>query len=122
MLATPSLGYLFWHSDGGLGVTPVSADYAERASPSSEPSPAPQSVELSDSHLTSVKVAPVEEREFPLEKEAIGSIDFNEDLSVQVFTPNPGRIINLFAKVGDEVKKGDTLFTIDSPDLLTAES
>jgi len=28
----------------------------------------------------------------------------------------------LFAKIGDEVKKGQTLFTIDSPDLLQAES
>jgi cobalt-zinc-cadmium efflux system membrane fusion protein len=41
---------------------------------------------------------------------------------VQVFTPYPGRIIGLFAKVGDDVKKGQTLFTIDSPDLLQAES
>src|SRR5262249_47172402 len=32
------------------------------------------------------------------------------------------RIISLFAKVGDDVQKGQTLFTIDSPDLLQAES
>jgi cobalt-zinc-cadmium efflux system membrane fusion protein len=48
--------------------------------------------------------------------------DFNEEMLTQVFTPYQGRIIGLFAKVGDEVKKGQTLFTIDSPDLLTAES
>ena len=40
---------------------------------------------------------------------------------MQVFTPYPGRIVGLFAKVGDDVKKGETLFTIDSPDLLQAE-
>jgi cobalt-zinc-cadmium efflux system membrane fusion protein len=39
-----------------------------------------------------------------------------------VFTPYAGRIIGLFASVGDDVKKGQTLFTIDSPDLLQAES
>jgi membrane fusion protein, heavy metal efflux system len=39
-----------------------------------------------------------------------------------VFTPYQGRIIALFGSVGDDVKKGQTLFTIDSPDLLTAES
>jgi cobalt-zinc-cadmium efflux system membrane fusion protein len=39
-----------------------------------------------------------------------------------VFTPYAGRIISLFASVGDDVKKGQTLFTIDSPDLLSAES
>jgi membrane fusion protein, heavy metal efflux system len=51
-----------------------------------------------------------------------GSIDFNEEMTVQVFTPYQGKIIDLFAKVGDEVKKGQTLFTIDSPDLLAADS
>ncbi len=77
---------------------------------------------LSDSQLAAVKVEPVEEHEFPIEKEAVGSIDFNEDMETQVFTPYQGRILGLFAAVGDDVKKGQTLFTIDSPDLLAAES
>jgi cobalt-zinc-cadmium efflux system membrane fusion protein len=95
------------------------------ATSTNAPNPAPQnqdSVDLSDSQLVSVKVEPVEEHTFPVEKEAVGSIDFNEDMSVQVFTPYQGRIIALFAAVGDDVKKGHTLFTIDSPDLLQAES
>jgi cobalt-zinc-cadmium efflux system membrane fusion protein len=79
-------------------------------------------VDLSDSQLDSVKVTPVEERDFPVEKAAVGSIDFNEDLAVQVFTPYQGKIISLFAEIGDDVNKGQTLFTIDSPDLLQAES
>jgi cobalt-zinc-cadmium efflux system membrane fusion protein len=80
------------------------------------------SIDLSDSQLSAVKVTPVQERDFPREKETVGSIDFNEEMAVQVFTPYPGRIIALFASVGDDVKKGQTLFTIDSPDLLQAES
>ncbi len=80
------------------------------------------SVDLSDSQLASVRVEPVEDREFPVQKEAVGSIDFDEDMAVQVFTPYQGRIIALYAEVGDDVKKGQTLFTIDSPDLLQAES
>ncbi len=79
-------------------------------------------LELSDSQLAAVKVQPVEMREFPLEKEAVGSIDFNEDMETQVFTPYQGKIISLFAEVGNDVKRGQTLFTIDSPDLLSAES
>jgi cobalt-zinc-cadmium efflux system membrane fusion protein len=79
-------------------------------------------VALSDTQLALVKVAPAGERKFPIEKSAVGSIDFNEDMTVQVFTPYAGRIIGLFAKVGDDVDKGQTLFTIDSPDLLQAES
>jgi cobalt-zinc-cadmium efflux system membrane fusion protein len=80
------------------------------------------SVDLSDSQLAAVKAEPAGEREFPVEKQAVGSIDFNEDMTLQVFTPYQGRIIGLFAKVGDDVQKGQTLFTIDSPDLLQAES
>ena len=48
------------------------------------------SVDLSDSQLDTVKVVPLEERDFPVEKEAIGSIDFDEDMAVQVFTPYQG--------------------------------
>jgi membrane fusion protein, heavy metal efflux system len=98
---------------------------AARADAERTPPPAAKdknSVDLSDSQLSLVKVEPIEEHDFPSEKEAVGSIDFNEDMSVQVFTPYQGRIIALFASVGDDVKKGQTLFTIDSPDLLTAES
>jgi len=80
------------------------------------------SIDLSDAQLAAVKVEPVGEHDFPREKEAVGSISFNQDLEVQVFTPYQGRIIALFAEIGNDVKKGQTLFTIDSPDLLQAES
>src|SRR6266851_3383305 len=95
-----------------------------RRSPPTPRGPArdPDSVDLSDSQLASVKVEPVAEREFPTEKQAVGNIGFNEESAVQVFTPYPGRIIALLAKVGDGVTKGQTLFTIASPDLLQAES
>jgi len=106
--------YLVWHP-GSNSRPPGGSDAAVGAHDAN-------SVDLSDSQLSEVKVEPVEDRDFPVEKQAIGSIDFNEDLSVQVFTPYQGRIIALFAEVGDDVKKGQTLFTIDSPDLLQAES
>jgi membrane fusion protein, heavy metal efflux system len=84
--------------------------------------PKANQVELLETQLKAVKVEVAAEREFPVEKSAVGSIDFNEELLTQVFTPYQGRIVELFAKVGDEVKKGQTLFTIDSPDLLAADS
>jgi cobalt-zinc-cadmium efflux system membrane fusion protein len=101
-------------------------DSAARAAPETgterNTANAQDSIELSDTQLKSVKVETVGERDFPIEKTSVGSIDFNEELLTQVFTPYQGRILGLFAKVGDEVKKGDTLFTIDSPDLLQASS
>ncbi|HEX8809161.1 MAG TPA: efflux RND transporter periplasmic adaptor subunit [Xanthobacteraceae bacterium] len=114
---------LYWasHFGGppkGGSATPV----AHADVPSAAVGEHQDSIDLSDAQLSAVKVEPVGERDFPTEKEAVGSIDFDEEMSVQVFTPYAGRIINLFASVGDDVKKGQTLFTIDSPDLLTAES
>jgi cobalt-zinc-cadmium efflux system membrane fusion protein len=41
---------------------------------------------------------------------------------VQVFSQYPGKILKAFFNLGDDVKQGDILFTIDSPDLLQAES
>ena len=82
----------------------------------------PNNLELPDSQAQSIDVTTVSERTFPLQREAVGSIDFNEDLSTQVFTPYQGRIVKLFAKLGDTVTKGQVLFTIESPDLIQADS
>ncbi|MBV8509832.1 MAG: efflux RND transporter periplasmic adaptor subunit, partial [Xanthobacteraceae bacterium] len=80
------------------------------------------SLELAERDVATVKPEVVANREFPVEKTAIGSIDFNQDMTVQVFTPYPGRIVQLSAQLGDEVQKGQVLFTIDSPDLVQASS
>jgi membrane fusion protein, heavy metal efflux system len=77
---------------------------------------------LSETQIAAIKVGPVGDHLFPREKEAVGNIDFNEDMSVQVFPPYQGLILKLFAKVGDDVQRGETLYTIRSPDLIQAES
>ncbi|HXW72981.1 MAG TPA: efflux RND transporter periplasmic adaptor subunit [Methylocella sp.] len=82
----------------------------------------PDTLELSAKQAAGIKVEPVADHSFAQESGAVGSIDYNEDMAVQVFTVYQGRIVQLFAKVGDDVKKGQTLFTIDSPDLVNAES
>ena len=61
-------------------------------------------------------------REFAILKTAVGTIDFNENLLVQVFSQYQGKILKAFYNIGDEVQAGNVLFTIDSPDLLQAES
>jgi cobalt-zinc-cadmium efflux system membrane fusion protein len=79
-------------------------------------------VELNDTQVKSVKIEPAGERTFLIQREAVGSIDFNQDLTVPVFSPYPGKIVDLFANLGEEVVKGRKLYTIDSPDLNQAES
>jgi cobalt-zinc-cadmium efflux system membrane fusion protein len=80
------------------------------------------SITLNESQLKSITVEAATERQFPQENEAYGSIDFNEDVEVPVFTPYQGRILEAYPVLGDTVKKGQILFTIESPDLIQAES
>jgi cobalt-zinc-cadmium efflux system membrane fusion protein len=84
--------------------------------------PAQQFVNLTEKQTASLKIVPVELRKFETFKRAVGTIDFNEHMLVQVFSQYPGKILKAFFNLGDEVKQGDILFTIDSPDLLQAES
>lgn len=77
---------------------------------------------LNTSQMKSIAVAPSATRTFYQQKSATGSVDFNENLAVQVFSPYQGKILNAYAELGEEVKKGAPLFTIDSPDLMQAES
>jgi len=81
-----------------------------------------QAVDLSEKQAATLKVGAVASRDFALLKTAVGTIDFNENLLVQVFSQYQGKILKAFYNVGDEVRSGDVLFTIDSPDLLQAES
>jgi cobalt-zinc-cadmium efflux system membrane fusion protein len=82
----------------------------------------PDSVDLSEAQVKSLGIAPAGVHTFSVLRTAVGSIDFNENRSVQVFTPYPGKIIQAFGDIGETVVKGKTLFTIDSPDLVQAES
>jgi cobalt-zinc-cadmium efflux system membrane fusion protein len=113
----------------GQPSTQDSAPYADKAAPSPQAlsrasgnSLAVSSVELSASEFAKFKVEPVAEREFTVQRQAVGTIDFNQEMSVQVFSPFQGKIIELFKRAGDAIKKDEALFTIDSPDLLQAES
>jgi cobalt-zinc-cadmium efflux system membrane fusion protein len=79
-------------------------------------------VDLSEKQASTLKIGPAASRDFTLFKTAVGTIDFNEDLLVQVFSQYAGKILKANYNIGDDVKAGDILFTIDSPDLLEAES
>jgi len=90
---------------------------AKSSSPSSE-----AALELSPSQLNSIKIEPVGSYQFPVEKDAVGNIDFADDLSVQVFPAYQGTIIKTFVELGVRVQKDQPLYTIKSPDLIQAES
>src|SRR6202048_168071 len=111
-----------------VGSTGVGATSKERSSSgfagksrSGEKSQA-QSVNLSEKQAGTLKIGATDPRDFEIFKTAVGTIDFNQHMLVQVFSQYPGKILKAFFNVGDDVRQGDILFTIASPDLLQAES
>jgi len=84
--------------------------------------PTDDKVELTDSQLKTVTVAPIADHTFSPERTAVGNIDFNENRVVQVFPSYQGKVVSIFAELGDPVVKGKPLYTIESPDLVSADN
>jgi len=101
---------------------PANTNASSARGPAAKSAQAEATVDLTPGQLGAIKIEPLGDYPFPVEKEAVGSIDFDDDLSVQVFPPYQGKIIKTFAELGDDVQKGQPLYTIDSPDLVQAES
>jgi cobalt-zinc-cadmium efflux system membrane fusion protein len=117
-IATAAFATLLLRSGAGQTANPPpSAQGSASAASASE-----ETVTLASSQTNAIKIEPVATHFFTVEKTALGSIDYNENSSVQVFSPYQGKIITTSANLGDEVKKGQPLYTIDSPDLVQAES
>jgi cobalt-zinc-cadmium efflux system membrane fusion protein len=100
----------------------ANANPPPEAGAKSNMSPTEVTLDLSPSQLNSIKIEPVGSYLFPVEKEAVGNIDYDEDMSVQVFPAYQGTIIQALGELGAEVQKDQPLYTIKSPDLIQAES
>src|SRR5208282_3550688 len=78
-------------------------------------------VELTPDQLSAIKIGPVGTYRFAVEKDAVGSVSFDDDLSVPVFPSYQGKLMAALAELGDEVQKNQPLYSIESPDLIQAE-
>jgi cobalt-zinc-cadmium efflux system membrane fusion protein len=82
----------------------------------------PGSVRVTPDQMHQLELVKVSVCAFRQQKTAIGQIAFNENASTNVFTPFSGRVTRLMAQVGDEVKRGDALFEIDSPEVVQVQT
>jgi len=82
----------------------------------------PNAIELTEGQSAHVPVVAIANHAFVEHTDAVGTIDFDQDTMAQVSTPYAGRIARVLVKAGDAVARGQTLFTIESPDLVQAES
>jgi cobalt-zinc-cadmium efflux system membrane fusion protein len=97
-----------------LDITPANVTPAKAKSP--------DLVRVGAEQVHQLAVVPVVTASFRIQKMAIGQIAFNEDASTIVLTPFSGRVTRLIAKIGDDVKRGDPLFEIDSPEVVQAQT
>ena len=94
---------------------------AAQASAQPQPKNA-DTVQVTADQMHQLEIVKVELCSFRLFKPAIGQIAFNEDASTVVLTPFSGRVTRLIAKIGDDVKRGDPLFEIDSPEVVQTQT
>jgi cobalt-zinc-cadmium efflux system membrane fusion protein len=101
----------------------VSADVATaEVTPNRTLAKNPDIVRVNVDQLHQLSIVPVATERFSIQKLAVGQIAFNEDASTVVLTPFSGRVTRLIARIGEEVKRGDPLFEIDSPEVVQAQT
>lgn len=89
-----------------------------------EARPPPGEAWLSPQQLQSshVSVAGVEEQTVITQLTAPGRIAFDDSRVAHVFSPVSGRVVRIEAQLGDRVRKGAPLVTLESPDVGAAAS
>src|SRR5439155_3256906 len=95
---------------------------ASAVTPAQPPRKDPNVIPVTIDQMHQLKIVEVELFPFRLHKQAIGQIAFNEDASTVVQTPFSGRVTRVLAKIGDDVRRGDPLFEIDSPEVVQAQT
>jgi membrane fusion protein, heavy metal efflux system len=79
-------------------------------------------VRLSDAQRAHVQIYEVRSAAFHRTIETTGVVDFDNDQSTSVLAPFSGPVSRLLVKLGQQVKKGDALAAVESPDFATAIS
>ncbi|MBS0507724.1 MAG: efflux RND transporter periplasmic adaptor subunit [Proteobacteria bacterium] len=79
-------------------------------------------VRIAPDQAAALDVGAPQEQAFQNLRHTIGIIDFNQDRSTRVYASHQGRIAQVLVKAGDDVKAGQTLYTVDVPDMTQAAS
>ena len=75
---------------------------------------------LDDKMLANIRTQEVRSQELPMLLTTTGKVQFNEDRIARVLAPASGQVLSLHVKVGDPVKKGETLSYINSREAAAA--
>ena len=107
---------VYWYTSQSTTGTPVEkvADRAFKVGT--------DEIQITSQQAKEMLVGSVESRDFEQRRNASGIIDFNQDQTVQVFSPYQGRIGKVLVKAGDTATSNQVLYTVLVPDLAQAAS
>ncbi len=113
---TAGIGYFGWQKFHAVDIPARAEKPVDRTSTDTlkYPADAPQ--------LTFLQIKPVEEFPEPLVEALNARIVYDDNHTARVFSPIAGRVIRISAEAGQQVKAGDALLQIDSPDFASASS
>ena len=83
---------------------------------------ASDTIVVTDQQAKQVRIEPASLHDFVSQRDAVGFVDFNQDTTVQALSTVTGKIRQVFVRAGDDVRKGQPLYSVDSPDLVQALS
>lgn len=87
------------------------------------PAPSPENtVIISAEQAKQIKWGPVKTYDFQERREAVGIIDFDRNKTADIYSPYQGRINRVLANASEDVKKGQILYTVVSPDAAQASA
>lgn len=96
---------------------------AESSSPEANAQPLPAGYfKPTPQQWQGLKIAAVQAIPFPMTDETDGTIAPADDVTTQVFSPYSGHVTDVYAAVGDTVKKGQPLFAVDATEFAQAEN
>jgi cobalt-zinc-cadmium efflux system membrane fusion protein len=70
--------------------------------------------------LNAIRAAPVQRVPLPLAEPLNAQVVYNEDATARISAPINGRVTTIPAQLGEHVRAGQTLLTLDAPDLGSA--
>jgi membrane fusion protein, heavy metal efflux system len=79
-------------------------------------------LKLDEQMVRNIKVEELSEKPMPMLLTATGKVQFNEDRMARILAPVNGQVLQLNVKVGDPVRKGETLFFINSREVGAADT
>jgi membrane fusion protein, heavy metal efflux system len=122
ILSVIALGLLSWWLLPKRNTTPAATTEAKPVAAEEKTEVATNRVELSAEAMkrASVETAEVTTQSLAQILTATGRLTLNDDAVVRVGTFVDGRVVHIFAKVGDTVRKGQTLVHIHSHELTDA--